>query len=99
MPRLVDGHRLDQSLRFHGGKYVVDDVRLQVEHGVGVACTLAPQAILVILAIDGQRTLRQLIEDESEGLNANDAEVFVDVAITAVRQLVALGMLELAGVE
>lgn len=51
---VVGPHRLDQTLRYRDGAYAVDGVWVRVEGGAGVRVAVEPQALLVLLAIDGR---------------------------------------------
>ena len=94
-PRFMDDHRLDQTLRYHNGAYFVDDVQLRVNDGVGISCAVDPQALLVLLTIDGKQTLRQLLDEAGDGLSSEEAASMAELTLSTVRRLVALGMMVL----
>lgn len=94
-PRFVDAHRLDQTLRYRDGAYVVDAVQLRLDDGVGMISAIEPQAMLVLLAIDGYRTLGQVLDEASNGLTTEEAETLARVTIPTVQHLVELGMMVL----
>jgi hypothetical protein len=94
-PRFLDDHRLDQTLRYHNGAYLVEDVRLHVNDGVGMSCTVDPQALLALLTIDGKQTLGQLLDEAGDELTTEDAASMAGLTLSTVRRLVALGMMVL----
>jgi methylase of polypeptide subunit release factors len=81
---LVRGHRLDQTLVYED-EYAVADVVLSLEAGVGLVGSVAPEALPLLFALTPDRPLREV---------AADAEVDVSVALTTVRRLCELGLIE-----
>lgn len=95
-PRFVGTHRLDQQLRYRDGGYVVEGARMVLDDGAGVPGTVDPQALLVVLAIDGRQTLAQLLADATEGLSEDDAASLTGAVTATVQHLAEVGMLVLA---
>ena len=83
--RLVDGHNLDQKLRFEQGRYGVQRVRVALDDGVGLTADVDAATLPLLFALDPSKTLRQALSD------ANDDE---DDAGPATRALFERGFLE-----
>jgi methylase of polypeptide subunit release factors len=81
---LIRGHRLDQTLVYED-EYAVADVVLSLEAGVGLVGSVEPEALPLLFALSPDRPLREV---------AADAEVDVSEALTTVRRLWELGLIE-----
>jgi methylase of polypeptide subunit release factors len=85
--RLVEGHRLDQSLRYARDTYELGTVRMSLDDGVGLVADVDASALPVLFALDPARSLGETIAE---------AKVDRDEAIPTVRRLYELGFLERA---
>ena len=85
--RLVEGHRLDQSLRYAGDEYELGSVRMSLDDGVGLVADVDAAALPVLFALEPARALGEAI-----------AAAKVDRAetIPTVRRLYELGFLDRA---
>lgn len=84
--RLVDGHNLDQSLRFENGRYGVQGVRVTLDDGVGLTATVDAAILSLLFALDPSRKLRSAL---------SEAEISANAAVPAMRVLFERGFLEL----
>jgi methylase of polypeptide subunit release factors len=57
----LEGHRVDQALRFSGGKYAVEPVVFRRLPGIGLEARVDASALEVLLECDGHRVLEDLI--------------------------------------
>ena len=76
--RLVDGHNLDQSLRFENGRYGVQGVRVTLDDGVGLTATVDAAILSLLFALDPSRKLRSAL---------SEAEISANAAVPAMRVL------------
>jgi methylase of polypeptide subunit release factors len=53
----LEGHRVDQSLRFSGGKYAVEPAVFRRTPGIGLEAHVDPAALEVLFECDGRRVL------------------------------------------
>ena len=83
--RLVDGHNLEQSLRFENGRYGVQGVRVTLGDGVGLTATVDPATLPLLFALDPSKPLRSTL---------TEADVCGDAAVPALRGLFERGFLE-----
>lgn len=90
MLRPVDGHRLDQALTYEGGGYAVHPALMRIDPGAGVAGEVEPHVMGVLLACDGKRSLRSLIDEAAEQIDGDTAERY----LPTMRRLVELGLVE-----
>lgn len=97
-PRFAGAHRLDQRLRYHDGAYAVEHTQILLNDGVGVAGIVDPQALLVLLAIDGRQTLAQLLAGAVDELSAEEAAARTTAVVMTVRHLSELGIITVDGV-
>lgn len=88
-------HALDQTLRHTGGTYRIEGARIRLDEGVGVLGPVAPEAIQLLLTLDGRRTLAEHIQDVADHLGAVDREAFVTAVLQTVRRLYELGIVTL----
>jgi hypothetical protein len=81
---LVQGHRLDQTLVYEG-EYAVADVTLSLAAGVGLVGEIDPEVLPLLFALTPDRLLREVTAE---------ADVSTSAAVTAIRSLYELGLLE-----
>ena len=96
-PRLVPGHRLDQTLRCVNGTYVIEAAMLQLTDGLRFRAAVDAFNAFLITRLDGARTLRQAVAESVEaapqpGLGLADVEAAV---LRSVRRMLELGFLEI----
>ncbi len=89
----VDGHRLQQVLSFRDGAYTAEDAVIVLDDGLGLRNRVPPQALHVLLRMDGSRSLRELVRDTSEETGL-EAEALAASAVECVTELFELGFLE-----
>jgi len=63
----VEGHSLYQEIGFAGGTYVMGQIRGGFGSGIGVDVVVAPEELPVILALDGERTIGDVLEGVAAG--------------------------------
>jgi methylase of polypeptide subunit release factors len=85
--RLVDGHRLDQSLRYEQGDYTAAGVQMSVGDSVGLVAPIAATVLPLLFALDPERPLHDAVADTG----TDPAE-----AARTIRQLHKLGFVERA---
>jgi methylase of polypeptide subunit release factors len=96
VPRFSDDHRLDQRMRYRGGAYSVEATQIIPDNSVGVAADIDAQALLVVLSIDGERSLEDLTDEASDGMTSDETARWSDVVLKTIRELALLGIIELA---
>jgi methylase of polypeptide subunit release factors len=90
--KLVDGHRVDQTLAYPAGKYVVGPAIFRCLPGIGLEARVDAQVLEILLECDGRRTLRDLAAETA--LRRGEPESAIAEMVTApVRQLVERGFL------
>jgi SAM-dependent methyltransferase len=89
--RLVDGHRLDQTLPYRDGAYATGEAMLR-QDGLNLSAQVDPRVVSVLVGCNGQRPLSELIEESlvPEGL---DQSGFHSLCLATVRELIARGFL------
>ncbi|MGI8730711.1 MAG: hypothetical protein ACR2LK_12120 [Solirubrobacteraceae bacterium] len=89
--RLIDGHRLDQSIVYRNGDYT-GEAQISQQPPMGVMARIDSRVLPVLLGCDGRRTLGQLIRaiEIPEGV---DRAAFHSLCLTAIRDLIARGYL------
>jgi hypothetical protein len=90
---LVDGHGLQQLLRFRDGAYTAEDAMILLDDGLGLANRVPAQALHVVLRIDGSRPLRDLVFETAQETGL-EAEALATSTVECVRELFELGFLE-----
>lgn len=86
------GTRLDQTLYQSGDGYLPAAARLRLEPGLGLSASVPPAALPVVLALDGERPLRELITTTTD-TGFDPTEVSTQALATA-RRLIALGLVD-----
>jgi len=90
--RLVDEHRLEQTLHFRAGRYEASSARLILEHGVGVVGHVPASMLAVLFHLDGARPLREVLAVVSEQ-TGGDPDAAAPGLLATVRRLYELGFL------
>lgn len=90
--RLVEGHRLEQQMPFRGGQYEPAPAVLTLDQGVGLRPTVEPAVLPLLFALEGRRTLAELVAElaEEAGAPAGPLEA---AALRTVATLYQLGFL------
>jgi methylase of polypeptide subunit release factors len=90
--RLVDGHRIDQTLSFADGAYVVRPAVYRCLPGMGLEARVDARALEVLLECDGERSLDDLVMEAAHrrGEPVDDTKKLVE---DAGRQLVERGFM------
>jgi methylase of polypeptide subunit release factors len=89
---LPDG--IDVSQRFHRreNRFVARPAMVKLDGGLGVIAAVDPDALDVLFACDGRRTLSEAIQRVA-GRRGDSVEAVGEMARTAVRELLAHGLL------
>jgi methylase of polypeptide subunit release factors len=90
--KLVDGHRVDQTLAYPSEKYVVGPAIYRHLAGIGVEAQIDPRALEVLLECDGQRTLGALASETAER-RGETVDAVAELVESPVRQLVERGFI------
>ncbi|MDQ4068138.1 MAG: class I SAM-dependent methyltransferase [Actinomycetota bacterium] len=90
---LVDGHGLHQVLRFRDAAYTAEDAVIVLDDGLGLRNRVPPQALHVLLRMDGSRPLRDLVLETAEETGL-DVEALAARTVECVGELFELGFLE-----
>lgn len=90
---LVDGHGLQQLLRFRDGAYTAEDAVIVLDDGLGLANRVPAQALHVVLRMDGSRPLRDLVLETAQETGL-EVEALAASTAECVGELFALGFLE-----
>jgi methylase of polypeptide subunit release factors len=90
--RLVEGHRLDQSLVHENGAYASGDAVMWQDPGIGLNARVDPQVVPLLVGCDGQRTLADVLATTPipAGL---DQSGFHSLCLGTVKDLIARGFL------
>lgn len=90
--RLVDGHRLDQTLTFRNGAYEPAAAVARQDPGLNLSAQVDMRTFAVLAACNGTRPLKDVIERTAipEGL---DRRGFHSLCLAQVRDLLARGFL------
>ena len=85
---------IDVSQRFHRSAqhFVARPAMVKLEGGLGLSAGVDPDALDVLFACDGQRTLAEAVERVA-GRRGESVEAVGEMASTAVRELLAHGLL------
>ncbi len=94
--RLVDRHRLDQTLTYRDDGYAIDVAELVLDDGVGVVGRVAPHAVHVLFRLDGSRRLGDAINEAARETGVEPGALVSD-ALETVRRLLELGFLTRVG--
>jgi hypothetical protein len=90
--RFVDGHRVDQTLNYPAGAYVVGPAVFRCLPGIGIEAHVDARALDVILDSDEHRPLGGLVIEAAERRGETESEVKALVE-APVRNLVERGFL------
>jgi SAM-dependent methyltransferase len=88
--RLVDGHRLDQTLVYEGDCYASAQALLRQEPGIGLLTLVDARVVPVLLGCDGHRSLGRVLGETPipEGL---DQTAFHTLCLSTFQELIAGG--------
>ncbi len=89
---LPDGADVSQRFRRRDGRFGARPAILELAGGLGVHAAIDPDALEILFACDGRLTLGQIVERVS-GRRGIDRDDLARIAVTAVRELLALGLL------
>lgn len=89
---LVDGHAIDQTLRYSSGKYAVAPAIFKCVPGLGLQAPVDAQALEVLLECKGDRTLGELVAATAAD-RGEPAEALHALVSQTVRQLVERGFM------
>jgi methylase of polypeptide subunit release factors len=91
--KLVDGHRVDQTLSYPSGKYLVGPAVFRCVPGIGLEARIDARALEVILECDGSRALADLAT-ETAAMRRGETDGSVrDLVEEPIRQLVERGFM------
>lgn len=90
--RLVEGHRLEQTLAGDNGAYVTSRTVMRQQPGMNLDAPVDPRVVPVLVACDGGRSLGEVLSQTPipEGL---DRPGYHSLALSTVRDLIARGYL------
>jgi hypothetical protein len=96
---LTAQHLLRQTLRCHDGVAELDEATLELTDGLCLSAGLDRYTTLLLPHLDGSRTLARALADTAAKLDltSEGEAMFVPAALPAVRRLLELGFLDLAG--
>jgi methylase of polypeptide subunit release factors len=83
--RLVDGHRLDQRLRYEHGAYTAADIQMSADDNVGLVAHIDATTLPLLFALDPGRPLQDAVAD---------AGADPDEAVRLIRRLYQLGLVQ-----
>ena len=87
------GHRLQQTLTFRDDAYTANDAVILLDDGLGLRNRVPPQALHVLLRMDGSRTLGELVLETAEETGL-DVESLSSSAVACVGELFESGFLK-----
>ncbi|MFP5319387.1 MAG: methyltransferase [Acidimicrobiia bacterium] len=87
---LVRGHRLEQSLSYGQEGYAASPAQMVLDDGVGLRNEVSPEALHVLLRMDGRRTVGDLLAEAADETDI-PADVLAGRALASLRQLYELG--------
>ncbi|MFQ5873639.1 MAG: methyltransferase, partial [Dehalococcoidia bacterium] len=90
---LVEHHRLDQSLKFNDGKFVMQEAMLRLEKGLKFQGKLDAYTVHLLSHCDGHQPLGDLIAELALVMGLDLSEL-TSAVIPVVRKLIGLGFLE-----
>ena len=91
--RLVDEHRLDQSLRLADGRFVIEQSEIRLQGGFAFRGRVDAATLHLLQRCDGQTPLRALAEEMEGGRGAAEAGRVKGPLAAAVRRMVSMGFL------
>ncbi len=93
--RLVEHHRLDQSMKSRDGRFVMQEAVLRLEKGLKFHGNLDAYTIQLVSRCDGRRPLGDLIAELAQAMGLPLGEL-TSAIVAVVRNLFVLGFLERA---
>lgn len=94
--RPVDGHRVEQTMLYHGGGYEAQQPAITLESGTSVVGRLDPEAVHVLFRLDGSRSLGDIVAETARETGF-DAAGLADKSMAMVADLLGRGVLVPAG--
>lgn len=91
--RLIEGHRLEQTAAFRGGKYAVVGTKLTMVEGVGVDPVVETDAVHVLARLRPDVTLADAI-DRATRETGLERSLVEHAAVTTLRRLYTFGFAE-----
>ena len=91
--RLPAPHELAQLLRYDGGEYRAEPVRIVAQDGCGVEPQVSAHVLHLLLRLDGHRPLAELLDEAKQEAGLPD-DVLLEEGLRAVRTLLGNGCLE-----
>jgi hypothetical protein len=88
--RLVERHRLEQTLVHDDGAYTAGAAVLRQEPGLQLPARVDPRVVPLIAAFDGRRTLAGLLR-EAPGAEGVEQREFEQLCLSTIRDLIARG--------
>ena len=90
--RLVDDHRLEQSLRVREGGYVIEKAEIQLDGGFAFRGTVDPGTLHLLQRCDGRTPLATIV-DELEATAGTERGALAGPVAETVRKMVGMGFL------
>jgi SAM-dependent methyltransferase len=91
---LPEGTDISQRFQRRDGRFVARPAMVRLDRGLGVSAAVDPDALDVVFACDGQRTLSEGVDRAVERRGASASHATAEAAVAAVRELLAHGLLE-----
>lgn len=91
--RLVDAHRLDQSLRLADGRFVIEQSEIRLQGGFAFRGRVDAATLQLLQRCDGKTPLRVLAGEMERGTDAAEAGRVKGPLAAAVRRMVSMGFL------
>ena len=89
---MVEGHTIDQALRYSDGKYAVAPAIFRIVPGLGLQAPVDARALEVLLECKGDRTLGELVKTTADD-RGEAVEALQSLVGDTVRQLVERGFM------
>lgn len=90
--RVVEDHRLTQTLRLRDGEYVIEGAEIRLQGGLGFRGTVDPYTLRLLQRCDGRTPLHDVVDELAQAGGTDRSRLATVVAATA-RDLAALGFL------
>lgn len=91
--RLVDAHRLDQSLRLSDGRFVIEESEIRLQGGFAFRGRVDAATLQLLQRCDGKTPLRVLVDEMQRGTGDAAAGRVKGPLAGAVRRMVSMGFL------
>ena len=90
--QLLDRHEVRQTLTYRGGVYDSHGCTIVRTSGLGLEVAVDPEALQVVLRLDGRQTVREVARQVAAELGL-DAPALLDKAAMAARELLGHGLI------